>query len=140
MTDRNELQNCCNPSAGAASAGAGAGATEVEARPNRSISPRYQLHETKDAFTLTLEMPGVDKDSLSIEADRETLTVRGRRTESVEGLRPLLRERVVADYHREFSMDDTVNWEGITASIQEGVVTVTIPKAADLVPRKVSIA
>jgi len=104
------------------------------------VAPRYEVIEKENGYTVRLEMPGVNRDGLDIQADRETLTVRGRRGESSEGLIPLMVERPQADYLREFTMDDTVDWEKISASVSDGIVTIDIPKASHARPRRITVS
>lgn len=106
----------------------------------RTLAPRYELTESETSYTLTLEMPGVNKETLELQAERDTLTVRGKRVESVEGFKPIFRERPSAEYFREFSMDDTVDHEKITASIRDGIVNVQIPKSSHAKPRRVQVS
>jgi len=109
-------------------------------RHPKPLAPLYELSETEKGFTLTLEMPGVGKDTLEIHADRETLSVRGRRGEPSEGLTPIFQERPAAEYYREFLMNDTVDREKITASVRDGIVTVSIPKASHAQPHRIAIS
>jgi len=109
-------------------------------REAQTVAPYYDLSETESEFTLTLETPGISKDALEIRADRETLSIRGKRQEETEGLSPIFRERSKAEFYREFTMDDTVDWEKITASVQDGIVTIQIPKAAHAQPRRIKIS
>lgn len=106
----------------------------------RTIAPRYELTESETSYALTLEMPGVNKDTLEIQAERDTLTVRGKRVESIEGYKPIFRERPAVEYFREFSMDDTVDHEKITASIRDGIVSVQIPKSSHAKPRRIQVS
>ncbi len=110
---------------------------EMETRP---IEPRYEIREGEQGYTLTLEMPGVNKESLDIRADHENLRVHGKRSESFEGLSPILVERPRAEYLREFSMDDTIDWDKIAASVRDGIVTLEIPKASHAKPRRIHVS
>ncbi len=110
---------------------------ELETRP---IAPRYEITESEQSYTLTLEMPGVSKETLDIRADRENLRVHGKRSESFEGLTALLVERPRAEYLREFSMDDTIDWDKIAASVHDGIVTLEIPKASHAKPRRIHVS
>lgn len=104
------------------------------------IAPRYEVVEREQGYTVRLEMPGVGKEGLEIQADHETLTVRGRRNEASEGLTALYVERPWAEYFREFSMDDTVDWEKIAASVRDGIVSIDIPKASHARPRRIEVS
>ncbi len=114
-------------------------------RPNSAVAPRYEIVEEEHQFTIRLDMPGVNKDTLDVQVDRESLVVRGRRTESAAAsagtaeMRPILRERPQADYYREFSIDDTVDWEKTSASVSNGVAVIVMPKAKHAKPCRVKV-
>ncbi len=115
--------------------------TPAQTQPEgRYVAPRYEVLESESGYEIRLEMPGVSKDTLDIQADRETLSVRGRREESFEGLQALYLERPRAEYYREFSMDDTVDWEKIRASARDGIVLIEVPKASHAKPRRIEVS
>jgi len=103
-------------------------------------SPPVDIHETKDAYVLRAEMPGVRKDSLEITVEGSTLTILGRRAEQRPQGRPVHRESRDADYRRVFELDPTIDTAKIRARVEQGVVTVELAKAERVKPRKIKIA
>jgi HSP20 family protein len=102
--------------------------------------PSVDIYETKDAYVLQAEMPGVRKDGLEITMEGSTLTILGRRAdERLEGT-VLHRESKAADYRRVFELDPTIDTTNIRARVEQGVVTLELPKAERVKPRKIIIA
>lgn len=112
-----------------------------EAPVRRAVRPRYQTRETEHAFIVTAWLPGVEKSSLETTVDGETLTVYGRRTFTVpEGWTPVHREIPSDDFRLEFDIDQRISREGIKAELSQGVLTLTLPKAEAVKPRRIEIA
>ena len=109
------------------------------ARPAKVWSPPVDIHETKDAYVLRAEMPGVRKDGLEITVESSTLTIVGRRRDQIEGT-ALHRESGGADYQRVFELDPTIDTGKIRARVEQGIVTVELPKAERVKPRKIKIS
>ena len=112
----------------------------VEAPANRVVTPRHNIQETGDAFILTVWLPGVERSSLETTVDGETLTVFGRRAFTVPAdWTPVHREIPQADFRLVFDVDHRINREGIRAEMSQGVLTLTLPKAEAVKPRKIEI-
>lgn len=110
------------------------GSAEVSSFP-------VDIYETKDAYVVRADMPGVRKDSLEITVEGTTLTIGGRRHEQALSAAVLHREsKPVADYRRVFELDPTIDTARIRARVEEGVVTLDLPKAERVKPRKIKIA
>jgi HSP20 family protein len=104
-----------------------------------TISPEVNIFETKDGYTLEAEMPGVSKEGLEIALEANTMTIHGRRTmPEVKGV-PVYRESSEADYRRVFELDPAIDASKIEAKINQGVLTVHLPKSEAVKPRKVVI-
>lgn len=93
-------------------------------------SPAVDLYETPDRFVVSAELPGLTRDGLKIEVQRDTLILRGVRPH-VE--RPDVRfhrvERGHGAFTRALALSSPVDVDGIAAEFQDGVLTVSIPKA-----------
>jgi HSP20 family molecular chaperone IbpA len=114
------------------------------ARPVESereyIRPSVNIYEKDGGYVLETELPGVSKDGLTVSLEGNFLTLEGRRQNTdVPGLEPLYRESVPADYRRVFELDPAIDAAKITAKIEQGVLTVTLPKAEERKPRKIAI-
>src|ERR1700752_383378 len=103
-------------------------------------SPPVDIYETKDAYVLCAEMPGVRKDGLDITVEGTTLTIVGRRAEPQPVGTVVHRESKPIDYRRVFELDPTIDTAKIRARVEQGVVTVELPKAERVKPRKIKIA
>ena len=115
------------------------GAAQRQNGETQLWSPPVDIHETKDAYILRAEMPGVRKDGLEITVEGSTLTIIGRRTDPRPEGTLLHRESRDADYRRVFELDPTIDTAKIRARCEQGVVTVELPKAERVKPRKIKI-
>lgn len=103
------------------------------------VAPEVNIFETKDGYVVEAEMPGVNKTGLEITVEANELTIIGHRDpEQVSG-QPLLRERRFADYRRSFELDPAIDSAKISAKIDQGIVTVTLPKSEKVKPRKITV-
>ena len=94
-----------------------------------AVKPLYKIDETGEAFSLTVQLPGVAKDGLSITAEEGTLVIRGERSwKRPSGWTALYRES--ADYPFELTLehDNAVDLDKIHAEIRDGVLQVSLPK------------
>ena len=119
------------------------------ARENDSSSatamwiPSVDIHEYTDRFELYVDLPGVDPSTVDLTLDGGILTLSGERpqptrkgTEEAQGLRV---ERGHGQFHRRVVLPDTVDSENVNATGNHGVLTVTIPKQAKAMPRRIQI-
>jgi len=111
-------------------------------RPTREeyAVPEVNIFETKDGYVLEAEMPGVNKDGLEITLDGNEITITGRRgAETVSG-EPVFRERRLADYRRVFELDPAIDTAKIAARLEQGVLTLSLPKSERVKPRKITVS
>ena len=109
-------------------------------QPQRGyLQPAVNVVETQDGYLLEAEMPGVGKDGLEVLLEDNELTILGRRGPAANGLQPLYRESVDRDYRRSFVLDPAIDTAKISARIERGVLTLTLPKAEKVKPRKISV-
>jgi HSP20 family protein len=96
-------------------------------------------HDT-EGYTLEVEMPGVTKDGVDITVNEGKLLITGKR-ESLETTgRTVYSERPSADYARVFELDPSIDTERISASIEQGLLTLKLHKAEAAKPRKITVA
>jgi HSP20 family protein len=103
------------------------------------IVPQVNIVETKDSFILEAEMPGVSKEGLEVLLEGPELTIVGRRQTGVPGAEPVYRESSPRDFRREFVLDPSIDTSKINATIDQGVLTVTLPKTEKVKPRKIQV-
>ena len=103
------------------------------------LTPLANIVESEDGYVLQAEMPGVSRDGLEVTVDNGDLTIVGRR-KSYESPGVLLYgESRRADFRRTFEIDPSINATGITAKIEQGVLTLHLPKAEAVKPRRISV-
>ncbi len=116
------------------------GTPNTRRESEKFITPVASVNETADGYTLELEMPGVSKDELEISVENNELSIVGRRsTPAVEGTL-IHRESRPHNYRRSFEIDPSIDSGKIAARISQGVVTLTLPKAEEVKPRKITVS
>ncbi len=114
---------------------------QEETVPARTFVPTTDIFEAEEALTVILEMPGVGKENVEISVESGVLTVAGRVDYSkYDGMQPVYTEYNVGNYRRSFSLSNKIDQSRIAAEMKDGVLTVTLPKAEEAKPRKISIA
>ena len=101
-------------------------------------TPEVNIVETKEGYVLEAEMPGVNKEGLDITLEDNVLTLVGRRSPAPVGT-SLYRESQTADFRRVFELDPSIEAGKINARIEQGILTVTLPKAEKVKPRKITV-
>lgn len=103
------------------------------------FTPAVDIYETENELVLLADMPGVDVDGLDIDLKDDTLSIIGRiGTNEPEG-EVLLTEYRLGNYFRNFCLTDAVDQSRISATLSDGVLKMTLPKAEKAVPRKIPI-
>lgn len=121
--------------------------TEPARQPERAMSgqnvlrPAVDVYEHADGITLLLDMPGVSKERLNVEADRNTLLVEGEmRIDMPEGTESLHADVRSARYRRTFSLSgEQLDTDNVQATLKDGVLRIEIPKRAELRPRRIEV-
>ena len=115
-------------------------AREEKTVPGRYYVPAADIYETEDALAVVLEMPGVEKKDLSVALENDVLSVDGRIDFSkYKDMEPVYTEYNVGHYARSFTLSNKVDQEKISANLEDGVLTLTLPKARHAQPRKIAI-
>ena len=116
------------------------GRATAQRENERFITPPASVNETADGYLLELEMPGVSKNGLEISIENNELSIVGRRSNPrIEGTL-LHRESRSNNYRRTFEIDPSIDREKISARMNQGVVTLTLPKAEEVKPRKIKVS
>jgi HSP20 family protein len=118
------------------------GQRTVAAQQNRQtdyVAPEVNIFETKDGYVVEAEMPGVNKEGLEITVEGNELTIVGHRNSEQANGQPLFRERRLADYRRSFELDPAIDTSKVMAKIEQGILTVTLPKSEKVKPRKIAV-
>jgi HSP20 family molecular chaperone IbpA len=106
-----------------------------------AVKPLYEINETGEAFGLTVQLPGVAKDGLSITAEDGTLNIRGERSwKRPSGWTSLYRESSDFPFELTLEHDNAVDLDKIHAEIRDGVLRVSMPKTEARKPRKIAVS
>src|SRR5918996_3031026 len=109
------------------------------AQAEQFVATSASVIEGADGYTLEVEMPGVNKEGLEISVENNELTILGRRSlPTVEGAL-VHRESRPNNFRRAFELDPSIDAGKITAKIDQGVVTLVLPKAEQVKPRKITV-
>jgi len=104
------------------------------------ITPPASVTEITDGYMLEIEMPGVEKDGLDISFQNNELTIIGRRSlPAVEGTL-IHRESRPENFRRVFELDPSIAADKISAKIDQGLVTLTLPKAEHVKPSRITVS
>ena len=94
------------------------------------------VNETEKEFFLSADMPGLDKNEVSVDIHDGVITIKGERAidneKSTDGYR--IRERQLGSFNRSFRLPDNVNEDKVAAKFKNGVLTVTLPKTKEILP------
>ncbi|MEA2512278.1 MAG: hypothetical protein QOJ59_1765 [Thermomicrobiales bacterium] len=113
--------------------------------PPGSLGLAVDLLETPEAFVLTASVPGVRPEDVAISVLGDTLTISGQRGESrrdahePEGSRWLIRERHFGTFDRSVKLPSATKAEDATADFEDGVLTITLPKADEAKARSITV-
>ena len=111
--------------------------------------PRTNIEELDSAYVLTMEMPGLSKKDVDVSLEDDTLTIKGERVVEEAGKddkadkpkRGFLRREIrSAKFERSFSLGNEVDPENIKAKMEDGILSVTLPRKSGKVGRKVDVA
>lgn len=113
----------------------------VETPKNRVFLPVTDIMETKDDYRLAIELPGIEKDQITMKMEANRLSVSAERKLSVEtdNKNYYRIERSFGTFNRVFILPKDAKSESITASFENGLLTVLIPKKEDVKPREINI-
>jgi len=109
-----------------------------EERP--AICPVVDIHETKDAYLLLADLPGVTKQGVEILLEGNQLTIIGRRNWPATGSEAVLRESKPADFRRTFELDPSIDTSRIDAHVESGVLALHLAKAEHVKPRRIVVS
>lgn len=106
----------------------------------RIYRPLADIAETENGVTLILEMPGVSAENVDVTLEKRVLSIRGKvEATSPEKLQLSYAEYGEGDYERSFTLSDDFDPEKIEASVTNGVLTLSLPRAAEAQPKKIAV-
>jgi HSP20 family protein len=129
MTDKREV-----------SAPAASGVEQTDRDPGLVMIPPADVFEDAEGITLQLDMPGVARDRLNLQTDRNSLLIEGSaQIDMPQGMSALYADVHSTFYRRSFVLSDELETEKTQANLKDGVLTVRIPKRAEVRPRRIEV-
>ena len=114
---------------------------EEKTTPGRYYVPAADIFETDEALTLLLEMPGVSKNNIDVQIENDVLRVEGKIDYSAyRDVEPVYTEYNIGHYGRGFTLPSKIDRGAIRAQLEDGVLTLTLPKSKDLLPRRIAVS
>lgn len=104
-----------------------------------AFTPLADVEETDDAYTVEIELPGIKPDDVDLEIAGRRVTVHGERKEKERVGILRKRERTVGRFHYEVTLPGDIEEDGVEAHLDEGVLTVRLPKPESARPRRIEI-
>ena len=116
------------------------GAANAAAEASQWV-PRVDIREEAGRFVILADLPGIEPEQIEIQMDKGVLSIKGRRNgeAATETSRYSRVERRQGGFHREFSLPERADAEGIVASGRNGVLEISIPKKAESTPRRIHV-
>jgi len=115
-------------------------AKEEKTVPGRYYIPYADIYETDDALAVVMEMPGVEKRDLNVALENDVLRVDGQIDfGKYKDMEPVYAEYNIGHYARSFTLSNKVDQDKISANLEDGVLTLTLPKPKAAQPRKIVI-
>ena len=115
-------------------------ASLMDTRQGPRLMP-MDLYREGDHYILNADLPGVDPGSIDLDVDGQVLTIRAERTaRSQEGVKWLAHERPYGSFLRQFNLGDGIATEHISATYDNGVLSVMIPVSERAKPRKIEVS
>lgn len=105
-----------------------------------AMVPPVDIYEDQEAVTLYADLPGVGKNNLHLQIDKDTLQIYGKVPLDCGDAEKRYSEFSFKDYYRAFTIGEEIDREKIAASMNNGVLKLVLPKAERVKPRKIDIA
>ena len=104
--------------------------------------PSVDIYETADSIVIKAELPGIDQNDIDVKIEENTLTLKGERKHEGEVKKENYHriERYFGSFQRSFSLPATIDQENVVATSEKGILTITLPKKAEIKPKQINIA
>jgi HSP20 family protein len=103
------------------------------------VAPPADIYENDDGFMIVADLPGVSADKVDIRLDRGELSIHGSWSVPERAAEALAREFREADFERRFVVPDSIDTDGISAELNDGVLQVLLPKSEAVKPRRIEV-
>ncbi len=105
---------------------------------SRTLTPPVDIFEVPDGLAVVVDLPGVDKVGVDVRVENDTLTIQGNAQAAAPG-DAVYREFELANYYRQFQLNEEVDQEKIRAEVRAGVLTIHLPKAEKAKPKTIQV-
>lgn len=103
--------------------------------------PLTDIIETEKSLVVYMDMPGVKKENINVKLEDNVLEVDGQIDHSpYNDLNPVYTEYNVGHYTRKFAVSNTIDTGNINANLSDGVLTLTLPKVPEALPRQIKVS
>jgi HSP20 family protein len=118
---------------------------EVVSKDEKTVPARYyvpptDIFETEDALMVVMELPGVEKQSITLNVENNVLSIDARIDfKKYEGFEPLYTEYNIGHFARSFTLSNKIDQQQISAQLNDGVLALILKKAREAQPRQIAI-
>jgi HSP20 family protein len=113
---------------------------EEKTAPARYYLPLTDIYETEDALTVVMDLPGVERKDMTVNLENDVLKIEGHIDfAKYAGLEPLYTEYNVGHFARSFALSNAIDQQRIEATVEDGVLTLTLKKSKEAMPRRIAI-
>lgn len=102
------------------------------------IKPAVNIIETEEGLTLTADVPAASRDALEVNVEKGILTISAPVSRTMPGT-PIYTEFELASYYRQFSIPESLDHEKAKAELNNGILTLRVPRSEPAKPRKIEI-
>lgn len=114
--------------------------TEEKTIPGKFYTPETDILETEDSLIVYLDMPGVAKDQVSVKLEKDIIKIEGQiNYNQYSDFKPLYSEYNLGHYTRSFNLSSKIDQNRIEAQMENGILTITLPKIPEAKPRQINI-
>jgi len=113
-------------------------AVETTRQREHYITPPVDIYETPESLVVMADLPGIEPTNLDVRVDNNILTLRGQTSFSMPG-DLCYREYTLVSFFRQFELSERIEQDKISADLQHGVLTLTLPKVAKAQPRAIAV-
>lgn len=111
-------------------------------KTTRTRKATCSIYHEDNKVLLELEMPGVNRENLNINIENNILKIHGTRTpgqDTEKKEKYLIREIMNDDYYQEYTIDETIDQEKVSASVRQGLVRIELNMKESILPKKIDI-
>lgn len=116
----------------------------------RMVTPKVDVTQSKDSYTLEMDLPGRSENDVNLELDQNVLTISSvketneeknldKKDDSSDESKWIIKERHTSSFSRRFTLPDDIDSENVKATFKNGVLNITIPRKALAAPKRIAI-